>query len=143
MLLPTLLLGLAGAGSFPAVDAVAELSKLARGAALYRVCQAEVRLMDLPSLVSADSSDLLNGSYCVGYLNGFVANLDRSAAICPQEAPIGALIRTYVGFMDKNPNMLEKDKRLGLNLALRGAYPCPAETLPAPEPGAASRSAAL
>ena len=138
MLAPMLLLGLANSGLHPSADAISELS---RGSALYRVCQAEVRLMNLPSLVSAASSDLLNGSYCVGYLNGFVANLNRSAAICPQEVPIGALVRVYVAFMAKNPDMLEKDKRMGLNLALREAYPCPAEDKPGPDTTATSRSA--
>ena len=132
MLALTLLLGLASSG-LPTKDVNSELSQLSKGSALYRVCQAEVRLMDLPSLVSAASSDLLNGSYCVGYLNGFVANLNRSTAICPEEVPIGALVRVYVAFMAKNPDMLEKDKRMGLNLALRESFPCPVETKPGPE----------
>ena len=108
-------------------DAVAELSK---GSGLYRVCQAEVRLMDLPSLTTATQSDLLNGSYCVGYLNGYVANLQPVKAVCPGGAATGALVRNYVNFMEKNPDLLEQDRRLGLSLALRDAYPCPVETLP-------------
>ncbi len=141
MLAPMLLLGLASSGLHPSANAISGLSELSKGSALYRVCQAEARLMDLPSLVSAASSDLLNGSYCVGYLNGFVANLDRSAAICPQEVPIGVLVRVYVAFMAKNPDLLEKDRRMGLNLALRDAYPCPTETKPGLEASAMSRSA--
>ena len=111
----------------PAADPVAELSK---GSALYRVCQAEVRLMDLPSLDKASQSDLLNGSYCVGYMNGFVANLTTQAEICPQSAPMSELVRAYVDFIEKHTELLTEDRRLGVSLALRIAFPCPGKAAP-------------
>ena len=108
----------------PAGDPVRELSK---GSALYRVCQAEIRLMDLPSLTKASQSDLLNGSYCVGYFNAFIANATAKTAICTESAPMGDLVRAYVHFLDKNPNLLGEDRRLGLGLALEEAFPCPSK----------------
>ena len=128
MLAPTLLLAFA---SLPAADSVTEVS---RGSGLHRACQAEVRLMELPSLTKATQSDLLNGSYCVGYVNGFVANLVPTAGVCTNAAPIGEVVRTYVSFMEKNPELLGKDRRIGISLALREAYPCPLD--PAPTPSA-------
>ena len=126
MLAPLLLLASAVAHA-PAADAVVELSK---GSALYRVCRAEIRLMDLPSINQASQSDLLNGSYCVGYLNGFVANLTTQTDICTNSAPLSALVRAYVGFLDKNPDFLGEDRRLGLGMALRDAFPCPVRQTP-------------
>lgn len=122
MLAPLFLLASVAAQP-PAPDPVAELSK---GSALLRVCRAEVRLMDLPSLTEASPSDLLNGSYCVGYLNGFVANLSTATKICTDSTPMGTLVRAYVGFLDKNPDLLGEDRRLGLSMALYDAFPCPA-----------------
>lgn len=135
MLVPLLLFASA-LSSPPAADPVTELSK---GSALYRVCRAEVRLMDLPSLSKASQSDLLNGSYCVGYLNGFVANLPQRTSICTHSAPMGELVRAYVGFLDKNPDLLAEDRRVGLDLALREAFPCPANQAPATKDTGLSR----
>ncbi len=126
-MLASLLLLLSTAGQPPAADPVAELTK---GSALYRVCRAELRLMDLPSLGSASQSDLLNGSYCVGYLNGFVANLTRQTPICTNSAPVSSLVRAYVAYLDKHPDLLAEDRRVGLGLALADTFPCPAEEHP-------------
>ncbi|HLI78130.1 MAG TPA: Rap1a/Tai family immunity protein [Acidobacteriaceae bacterium] len=106
-----------------------------KGAALLRGCQAEVRLMELPSLSSAEPIDLINGAYCVGYLNGFTAGLTpATAAICTGEDSMAALVRAYVRFMERNPKLLDEDKRVGLRLALQEAYPCPAGTVLPEEP---------
>ncbi len=86
--------------------------------------------MDLPSMTNASQSDLLNGSYCVGYLNGFVANLPRQTEICTNSAPMSALVRAYVGYLDKNPDLLGEDRRLGLGMALRDSFPCPVKQTP-------------
>lgn len=126
---------LAASGPSRTADAVAELS---RGSALYRVCQAEVRLMDLPSLTQAKQSDLLNGSYCVGYVNGYLANVHPATAVCTNGEAIGPLIRIYVSFMEKNPDLMDQDRNLGLNRALQDAYPCPAEG--APHPGSPAQT---
>lgn len=128
MLAPLLLLASVAAQP-PAPNPGAELSK---GSALLRVCRAEVRLMDLPSITEASQSDLLNGSYCVGYLNGFVANLTTATRICTESAPMGTLVRAYVGFLEKNPDLLGEDRRLGLRMALRDAFPCPVKRSPGP-----------
>lgn len=86
--------------------------------------------MDLPSITKATQSDLLNGSYCVGYLNGFVANLTTQTEICTDSAPMSALVRAYLAYLDKNPDLLVEDRRVGLNLALRDAFPCPLKAAP-------------
>lgn len=125
MLAPLLLL--ASTVAQPPADTAVELSK---GSALYRVCRAEVRLMNLPSITKASQSDLLNGSYCVGYFNGFVANLTAQTNICTNSAPMSALVRAYVGYLDKNPDLLGEDRRLGLGMALHDAFPCPAKQTP-------------
>ena len=127
MLASALLLVLAGTPG--TAGAVAEMSK---GSALYRVCQAEVRLMDLPDLRKATQSDLLNGAYCVGYLNGYLSNLHPTAAVCTGGATTGSLVRAYVDFMAKNPGMLEQDQKIGLAMALSDAYRCRLDSTPAP-----------
>ena len=116
-----LALWIAGSGPAPADSNPLDVSK---GTALYRGCKAEVRLMDRPSLAQAPESDLLNGSYCVGYLNGYLSNLHSSDAICTHGEPIGSLVRIYVTFMEKNPHLLTEDRLLGLRSALREAFPC-------------------
>jgi hypothetical protein len=90
-----------------------------------RGCQAEMRLMALPTLEDAPPLDLINGAYCIGYLNGFVAALpSANASICPKGASMGELVRSYVEYMQRNALMQDEDKRLGLRLALEAAYPC-------------------
>ncbi len=130
MLLPVLLLLLLPhSGVTP--DAGKEPGK---GASLLKACQAELRLMQPGALTSADAGDLVNGSYCIGYLNGFLANLttDRNAA-CPNDEPMAELVRAYVSYMERNPRLLEEEKRMGLRLALQNAFPCPAvSSSPAP-----------
>lgn len=83
--------------------------------------------MALNSLENAAQIDLINGAYCLGYLNGFIANLPSTpASICTHADTVGALVRTYVDYMERNPPLLEADKRVGLRMALEDAYPCPA-----------------
>ena len=104
---------------------------LSQGASLYHLCQAEVKLMSLPSLTAASETDVINGSYCMGYLNGFTGSLRRSdAAICTHDESMGTLVRVYVTFMEKNPQLMDQDRTLGLRMALRDAYPCPANLQP-------------
>ncbi len=98
----------------------------AKGASLLRGCQAELRLMEGAALSSPDQGDLLSGSYCIGYVNGFVANFELGGGrICPDGQPMGELVRAYVNYMKDHPKLLEDDKRVGLRLALQGAFPCP------------------
>ncbi len=105
--------------------------ELFKGSALYRSCQAEVRLMDLPSLSTATQPELIDGSYCVGFLNGFTGNLSAGKnGICPKGANMGAVVRAYVAYMEKNARLMDQDRRVGLKLALQEAYPCPASTEP-------------
>ena len=96
-----------------------------KGASLFRGCQAEVRLMGLGSLEDAPPIDLINGAYCVGYLNGFTAGLPvNPVSICTHERDLGTMIRSYVSYMERNTPLLDEDKRVGLRLALEEAYPC-------------------
>jgi hypothetical protein len=121
MLAPLFLLALTG--PLRPADTSPEISK---GAALVRGCQAELRLMALPSFEGVTQGDLIQGAYCVGYLNGFTGGLDPAkAAICTHHDSMGSLVRAYVAYMEQNPHLLEEDKRVGLFLALQNAYPCP------------------
>lgn len=96
-----------------------------RGASLLRGCQAEMRLMALDSLTEASQSDLINGAYCVGYLNGFTASLPPApASVCPHDDSMGQMVHVYVSYMERNPRMLDEDKRVGLRRALEEAFPC-------------------
>ena len=102
-----------------------------QGSSLYRDCQAEVRLMELPSLTKAAQPDLIDGSYCVGFVNGFTGNLGSATdAICINGASTGSVVRAYVAFMEKNPKLLQEDRRVGLRLALKQAYACPVSSWP-------------
>lgn len=82
--------------------------------------------MQPDGLRTAEQADLVNGAYCVGYVNGFISNLAPGpASICIENRPLADLVTAYVSFMDRNPKWLEEDKRVGLRLALEGAFPCP------------------
>ena len=48
-----------------------DVRDLLKGAALYRACQAEIRLMDLSSLAAGKESDLVDGAFCAGFVKGF------------------------------------------------------------------------
>lgn len=129
MVAPALLLALLTAGGRP--DATREVFK---GSALFHTCQAEVRLMELPSLTTAARKDLIDGTYCVGYLNGFLANLTSvQTSICTNDASMGAVVRAYVDFMTANADLLEEDRRLGVRRALQRSFPCPVDKRSQPE----------
>ncbi len=96
----------------------------AKGATLLGGCQAEVRLMQRDTLQQAASPDLINGSYCVGYVSGFLAGLTPASSVCTHEQPMAAVVWAYVDYMEHNPQLLEEDKRVGLRLALEKAFPC-------------------
>ena len=83
--------------------------------------------MALNSLDDAPQIDLINGAYCIGYLNGFTASLPSTPpSICTHDESMGAMVRVYVSYMERNPALLEEDKRFGLRMALEDAYPCSA-----------------
>jgi hypothetical protein len=99
-----------------------------KGASLLRGCQAEVRLMELNSLADAPQMDLINGAYCIGYLNGFMgAPTSGQSSVCLHGESLGAVVRTYVTFMERNPALLDEEKRVGLQQALHASYPCPSQ----------------
>ena len=124
MLVPLLALGLAVPGKAP--DTTQDITK---GASLLRVCKAELRLMQPDGLQTADPGDLVNGAYCVGYVNGFISNLiPARGSICADKHPLAELVEAYVRFMEQSPRSLEQDKRIGLRLALEQAFPCPVLT---------------
>ncbi len=86
-----------------------------------------MRLMGVSSLEEAPQIDLINGAYCIGYLNGFTAALAPDATpICTHQESMAAMVRAYVTYMDQNPTLLDEDKRVGLRLALQSAFPCSA-----------------
>ena len=49
-------------------EAVREITK---GSALLRSCQAEIRLMELPSISQATQPDLIDGTFCEGFDNAY------------------------------------------------------------------------
>ncbi len=101
----------------------------AKGAALLRGCQAELRITQPDALQTAGQPDLIDGTYCVGYVTGFVANLaQRGPTVCAENLPMVQLVRAYVAYMERNPRLLDDDKRVGLRLALESSFPCPALT---------------
>lgn len=104
-------------------------SDAAKGAALLHGCQAEIRLMDAgAALAQAEAADLINGSYCIGYLNGFLTGIHPGAGgVCLGNGNMSDLVRAYVRFMERNPQFAEEDKRIGLRLALQDAFPCPVD----------------
>ena len=121
MLAPTLLLLLTAATHLSADTA----PDPAKGATLLHGCQAELRLLNLPSLDQAPPIDLIDGAYCIGYLNGFLAGLSP-ASVCTRQQTMAALVTAYVHYMETHPELEDQDKRTGLRLALQNAYPCPA-----------------
>ncbi len=81
--------------------------------------------MGVNSLEHAAPIDLINGAYCIGYLNGFTAALpSASTLICTRQESMAAMVRAYVTYMEQNPALLDEDKRVGLRLALQIAFPC-------------------
>lgn len=110
-------------GTAASPDAVHTITK---GTALYHSCQAEVRLMDLASLSQAKQPDLVDGSFCVGFVNGFTGNLGANTITCTHGASVATVVRAYVTFMASNPQLLEEDRRVGLRMALQNAFPCAA-----------------
>lgn len=55
--------------------------------------------------------------------------LGGRSSICTREHTMADLVRAYVDYMQRNPEMLEADKRVGVRLALENAFPCPAVDL--------------
>ena len=109
-------------------EAVREITK---GSALLRSCQAEIRLMELPSISQATQPDLIEGTFCVGFVNGYTGNLNgTNAPICTKGANMGEVVRAYVDFMIKNPTLLEEDRRVGFRQALQAKFPCPVVSHP-------------
>ena len=109
-------------------EAVREITK---GSALLRSCQAEIRLMELPSIAQASQPDLVDGTFCVGFVNGYTGNLGGSSApICTKGANMGEVVRAYVAYMGKHPDLLDKDRGSGFREALQAMYPCPTTSHP-------------
>ncbi len=109
-------------------EAVREITK---GSALLRSCRAEIRLMELPSISLATQPDLIDGTFCVGFVNGYTGNLSGTdAPICTKGANMGEVVRAYVNFMARNPDLLEQDRRVGLRHALMAKFPCPVPSHP-------------
>ena len=126
MVVLSLLLATAVTGK--ADDATREIVK---GAALYRSCQAEVRLMELPDVSHATQPDLIDGAFCVGFVNGFTGNLSGArVGVCTNGSNMGTVVKVYVTFMNENPKLMDEDRRVGLGMALQIAYPCPAAQEP-------------
>lgn len=111
----------------PPISPAGNAIDVSSGAALVKGCDAELRLMQPDALKNASAGDLAEGSYCIGYLHGFLANIHSAETpICTERESMAALLRNYLEFMGDNPSLLGKDKRLGLRLSLEHTYACPA-----------------
>jgi hypothetical protein len=122
MLLPVAVLLLYPLAVSP--DAAGDAS---RGRTLVKSCEAELRLLQPGAIDAASQSDLVSGSYCIGYVNGFLGGLlPTGSAICTAGAPMISVVEAYVRFMERNPQLAEEDKRVGLRQSLEASFPCPA-----------------
>jgi Rap1a immunity proteins len=96
---------------------------MSKGAALYHACQTAIRVHDPPAAASAD--DHYFAGTCDIYVSGFVDAGLLSHLFCPSGVSAGTMIKAYVAYIGKNPQLLDQHKAIGLAAALRDAYPCP------------------
>ena len=121
MLTPVLMLVMAGA-----VNPTLEPPDFLKGANLFHSCEAALRVLDTTSSHFEDK-DVAAGEGCLGYLDGFVDGGQlKTWSICVEDARISSMARVYVVYMQKNPQLLERPRSIGVLLALKEEYPCSA-----------------
>jgi hypothetical protein len=104
----------------PLLALAMQISDASKGSALYSECKAYISYIDK----TGPSSNDFEGALCIGYISGFSdsANGDH---FCASEATMGTIVRVYIAYMDKNPKLFDAPKAVGLDSAMREAYPCP------------------
>jgi len=94
-----------------------------QGAYLFHACKAATRQMDHPDDPSANTVEAV---VCISYFEGFIDGKSATGhGPCLGSASYEAVVRVYVAYMEKHPEVMNKDNRVGVILALGGAYPCP------------------
>lgn len=93
-----------------------------RGASLYRSCLAAIRLDE--STTQAPPVEIQAAAECANYVDGFVAGTSASGTVCKGTASNGTLIRRYLAYMQKAPQLMDEAKPVGLYIFLSGVYPC-------------------
>jgi hypothetical protein len=89
-----------------------------QGSFLFHACQAA-------NYSHPTSSDAEQGSICLSYLEGFTDGADSVGnGLCAGRSSYGEMAAAYVTWMKKHPKVMSMDKRIGVLLALRAAYPC-------------------
>ena len=119
MLAPILMLALA------VPSQVAPKDNPLEGAYLFHVCQSAIREMDHPN---GESANTYEAAICMFYIQGFLDGQDAAGkGACWMSAPYEKIIKAYVAYMEKHPNLMQMDRRVGVLLALGSAFPCPAK----------------
>jgi hypothetical protein len=93
------------------------------GSGLYADCKAYLAIADNPKTSSAND---LQAGVCIGYISGF-SDSTNGNNVCVSDATMGTIVRVYVAYMDKNPKLFDAPRAVGVGLALKDAYPCPAK----------------
>ena len=96
------------------------------GAYLYRSCQAWIRVSDA-KITDDVRKDLADGAFCVAYIAGFVDGTGtvKRGACLDSATSVEQVVRPYVAYMLKHPEVMHSDRRIGLVLALADSFPCP------------------
>jgi hypothetical protein len=91
--------------------------EILKGSYLFHQCQAAVR---------EDSRDAVGAAACLAYLEGYIdgKTFDKNGP-CAENASYGEIARVYVAYMEKHPELMDRDRRIGVMFALGAAYPCP------------------
>jgi len=119
MLAPILMLALA------VPSQVAPKDNPLEGAYLFHACQAAIQEMDHSS---DDSANTYQAAICMFYIQGFMDGQDAAGkGACWMNASYETIIKAYVAYMEKHPNVKHMDRRVGVMLALGSAFPCPAK----------------
>jgi hypothetical protein len=93
------------------------------GSGLYADCKVYLSIAD--DLKGSTANDLQAG-VCIGYISGFTDSVNGDH-ICASDATMGTIVRVYIAYMDKNPKLFDAPRAVGLDLALKDAYRCPAK----------------
>jgi len=96
---------------------------LSRGDHLYGSCQAAVRMLDEPNSAQT-KSEMPSSTYCFGYVGRYIDALKRlNKEVCLDTATLNSVVHVYVGYMQKNPKLMDEERGVGLLLSLLSSYP--------------------
>lgn len=91
-------------------------TELIQGKSLYRAC-----MNDFPAAPYGEA-------VCIAYFEGFEGGQSWAGeGLCIENVSYGDMVSAYIRYMKGHPEVLNKDKRVGVIMALGHAYPCPAK----------------